>query len=343
MVNPNMLYELDPEGDVLLTIHNPNAPFAVWHDNAETSQPSSPQEQSDAAFPTEALPYEIDLSLEPDPSPSISEFLLSSRHLVLASDYFKRILKGPWKEGISAPSDGRRHVDAEDWDEDAMLILMQVIHGRNEKVPRSITLEMLGKIAVLVDYYQCHEAIMIWSDIWTNGYDVSLPATCESDKERILWILVAAVFGKETLFQIATKVALEHCSEPLPTLGLPIMNVVEEFNQRRQDLIQRVFDYLYSLLGLLRDVTVGCSFDCSSVMLGALTIHMHEQGILSPQLEPPYLGYSATSVMNMIRNFSTPATAGGYRTRNSMHGCTLSKLFEKDLNFEINGLSLSDI
>ncbi|CAJ2508725.1 Uu.00g137510.m01.CDS01 [Anthostomella pinea] len=44
---------------------------------------------------------------------------------------------------------------AEDWDANALSILMYVIHGRHRGVPRSASLELLTKIAVLVDYYKC--------------------------------------------------------------------------------------------------------------------------------------------------------------------------------------------
>lgn len=33
------------------------------------------------------------------------------------------------------PEYGKRHISAEDWDEEAFLILMNIIHLRNHKVP----------------------------------------------------------------------------------------------------------------------------------------------------------------------------------------------------------------
>lgn len=39
-----------------------------------------------------------------------------------------------------------------DWDADALLILMHIMHGQTRRVPRSVSLELLAKIAVLPDH-----------------------------------------------------------------------------------------------------------------------------------------------------------------------------------------------
>ncbi|KAI8630217.1 hypothetical protein F5Y19DRAFT_429372 [Xylariaceae sp. FL1651] len=46
--------------------------------------------------------------------------------------------------------DGLRHLSVEDWDEEALLILMRIICGRNRLVPRVIDLERPTKITVLI-------------------------------------------------------------------------------------------------------------------------------------------------------------------------------------------------
>ncbi|KAF3059544.1 hypothetical protein GL218_05109 [Daldinia childiae] len=204
MANPVVApWELDPKGDVLLTLHNPNAPFAVWDEYWY---------RKIATEATHVRPiYKSNAKVQ---------FLLSSRHLSLASGYFKNLLRGPWIEATPTSPDGRLCVDAEGWDENSMLILMRIIHGHNYKIPKSMTLEEVAKVAVLVDYYQCHEAVMVWSDVWINnmpGYDKHT-----FNRDIVLWILVTQVFRKEKLFKNATLVAIQHCKGKFPTLGLPI-------------------------------------------------------------------------------------------------------------------------
>ncbi|KAI0182919.1 hypothetical protein EV127DRAFT_40277 [Xylaria flabelliformis] len=53
-------------------------------------------------------------------------------------------LYGPFKESHSG-GDGFRHVNASDWDTEALLIILRIIHGRNRQVPRSLDLDMLAE------------------------------------------------------------------------------------------------------------------------------------------------------------------------------------------------------
>ncbi|KAH8751607.1 hypothetical protein F5883DRAFT_434009, partial [Diaporthe sp. PMI_573] len=76
----------------------------------------------------------------------------ASKHLKSASPVFKAMLDGNWKES-NLTSDLYYTLYASDWDTEALQIIMDVMHSRSRRVPRSITLELLAKIAVLVDYY----------------------------------------------------------------------------------------------------------------------------------------------------------------------------------------------
>lgn len=92
-----------------------------------------------------------DKPLDTDSKPEI-RMRLSSKHLTLASAYFQKLTANNWRE--INPADGYSCVvNTDEWDEEALLILMNLIHGRTTKIPRSISLEMLAKMSVLVDYY----------------------------------------------------------------------------------------------------------------------------------------------------------------------------------------------
>ncbi|KAI0101463.1 hypothetical protein F4776DRAFT_658217 [Hypoxylon sp. NC0597] len=354
------VYELDSEGDTILTLRSPRSPFAVWYEDCEEKATSSHEEPPPPPppFDSDSEPTsDVDDSNQPKASPEQEpalpksyeftwslppvEFRVSSRHLVLASKYFKSVLRGPWKEATEVHSDSCRHIEARDWDENAMLILMQVIHGLNRKVPRSITLEMLAKIAVLVDYYKCHEAVALWSDIWIDQLGDTVPTTLNRD--LVLWILVASVLERGALFKKATKVAVLHCRGYLPTLDLPIVSVADKIEERRQNFLHQIFTHIYGTLELLCDGKAGCRFECSSMLLGALTIQMHKKGILYSRLEPPYSGYSITSAMEMVRNFESPRWTTPGNRYGSAHSCNLSGLFDQNLADTVEGLKLRDM
>ncbi|OTA83037.1 hypothetical protein M434DRAFT_400814 [Hypoxylon sp. CO27-5] len=363
------VHELDPEGDTILILRNPGSPFAIWYEDCE-ARVSSHQEQSETKSgepaPAGEPPNEVTNKVDDSNLPKASSekdvtFRLSSRHLILASKYFKSVLQGPWKEATEIHPDNCRHIEARDWDENAMLILMQVIHGLNRKVPRSVTLEMLAKIAVLVDYYKCHEAVALWSDVWIGNLKDTVPTTINRD--LVLWILVAYVFEKETLFKEATKVAVPQCRRYLPTLDLPIVAVADKIEVKRLGILHQIFTHIYGILELLRGGEVGCRFECSAMMLGALTMKMHAEGILDPRQEPPYFGYSITSAMNMVRKFESPSWAipgslyispQNHSLRKmidnnviigseSAHGCKLSVFFDLKIADTVEGLELREI
>ena len=149
-----------------------------------------------------------------------TRFRLSSRHLVLASPYFRAALKGSWKEGISAAG-SLYTVEAYDWNEEAFQIIMNVVHSKTEKVPRRVSLELLAQIAVVVDYYKFHGAVKFFSDTWIEeiGKGGSIPE--EYCRDLILWLCVACVFEKAEIFHTVTSVAAPAIRGPLQTLGLP--------------------------------------------------------------------------------------------------------------------------
>lgn len=152
------------------------------------------------------------------------ELLVSSAHLRLGSRYFKRTLTHQWKESVTYRPDGRRCMDAEGWDEDALLIVMRLLHNLDRQVPRNVNLEMLAKIAVIVDYYDCHEAVQFFATAWIDGLKDELPSTC--DRDLMLWLLVSSVFEVAEVFQKMSEVAVLKSTGPLPKLDLPIRDII---------------------------------------------------------------------------------------------------------------------
>ncbi|KAI2612176.1 uncharacterized protein GGS25DRAFT_474095 [Hypoxylon fragiforme] len=297
-------HKLDPDGDVLLTLHNPAAPFAVWV-NRTLLPPPPPH--SDSQHVSAKTDDDGSLSAK---KPDV-RFLLSSKHLSLASDYFKRMFRSPWKESSADLSTGYHHVDAKDWDPDALLILMQILHCQNAAVPTSVDLEMLAKLAVLVDYYRCHDATTIWVKTWIPNVKDSVPSvkSCFPNKcgrNLILWILIARVFDLQDISRTVFEVACKYCPCPLPTLDLPIVSVAEKVNSIRLHTLEGIFDILDWFLASYLNGTAGCSMECSAMLLGWLTKRMDGPKILPDERECPYLGHSTASVIEAIKGFGSP-------------------------------------
>jgi hypothetical protein len=209
-------HEIDPEGDIIIRLGASNSAFATWHgepDDPPSTLPRFPSENVDEPEPELA-------ELEHSDKDFSVEIRVSSRHLILASPQAKRMLEGAWKEPSTLKLQGSLALEEKDWDVEALLILMNILHCRNKSVPRKISLEMFVRVAVLVDYYECYEAVEIYSDMWLEHLREELPATyC---KELVLWICVSWIFRQSAEFGMATSVALQHSKGPIQTMELPI-------------------------------------------------------------------------------------------------------------------------
>lgn len=128
---------------------------------------------------------------------------------------------GPWKETNAVYPDGLRHWDIEGClDSTALAVVMDIIHGRTRRVPRSLELDMLAKVAVVVDDLQCHEAVEIFSDMWIGELDDLVPSRYTRD--LVLWIFIASVFQRQKLLDSAIRTAILQSTDEFRTLNLPI-------------------------------------------------------------------------------------------------------------------------
>jgi len=82
-------------------------------------------------------------------------FLVSSRHLTLASPIFKAMLAGPWSD--SDKQGERMKVFAQEWDTDAFLVALRVMHCQHRGLPDSVNFKMLASISMIVDYHEIHD------------------------------------------------------------------------------------------------------------------------------------------------------------------------------------------
>jgi hypothetical protein len=151
-----------------------------------------------------------------------------SYQLRQASPKFRSMLSGGnWNESIPNEDDGCYHIHAEDWDEEALLILLNVLHFRNNNVPQSASLDMLAKIVVLAEYYNCLEAVKLLTHLWIKDLKSITSLPSEHCRDLMLWMCIAWVLRLPEEFTHTTAIAIKQSrKEELPTLGLPITGFV---------------------------------------------------------------------------------------------------------------------
>jgi hypothetical protein len=136
---------------------------------------------------------------------------------MLASPVFKAMLQpGRFRQGIQRNAAGQMEVDLPDDDQPLVVIVLNIIHGRNRLVPKQADLEMMTKLAILVDKYQMVEAVESFSNPWLDDLltKVSLPSGYsrddELDHQKTIrrWLAVSWVFKRPNEFSKSTAAAI---------------------------------------------------------------------------------------------------------------------------------------
>jgi hypothetical protein len=193
--------------------------------DVDTSESNNTNRHSNAAK-TDAQKLDKVLKDTKLPTEEGIQFRVCSGNLISASPWFSRLLKRDgWMESHRNPEDNMLRISAEDWDEEAFVIMMNIFHLRNRQVPRTVTLDMLAKIAVVADYYECTESIELFVEIWLASLKTKSPIPTTYCRELVLWIWVSWAFKWAEIFKQSTDVAIKQCDEPFQNLGLPIPSI----------------------------------------------------------------------------------------------------------------------
>jgi hypothetical protein len=129
---------------------------------------------------------------------------------MLASLWFMRTLTSETStEAVKDLLDSWHYILARDWDEEAFLILLNIFHVRTRQVPATVSLELLAKIAILVDYYELAGSEVMERELsrWI-AYLRRNPVLISYDRDLMLWICVLQVFNISKEFEQATAVAV---------------------------------------------------------------------------------------------------------------------------------------
>ncbi|KAI1486584.1 hypothetical protein F5X96DRAFT_654325 [Biscogniauxia mediterranea] len=349
---------LDPNGDLLIIVTASTDAFAAWdgpqHDTTSASEEEKDRDNGDEedrvneAMKEKGVASNIDDNDRNTPNNNL-RMKASSSHLALASQRFGRMLKNAWPDlAVIHEEDGLRHWETEAVDLAAFEIVMDIIHGQNRRVPRAVDLEMLAKVAVIVDDLQCREAVEIFADMWLSKLEESAPPQGLSySRDLVLWIFIASVFSYDEIFKSCTYTAIMETTGPISSLELPIRGkIIDTVESRR-------LEHLDAIMGTLSDAedylkgTEGfyCCFDCNCVLLGALIIQMRSNNLFDPRPSRPYNNLSISNTIRSIQEFKVPQHYRGlikkdYNNKRMAQTCymTINMGFQLLLFNQIRGL-----
>jgi hypothetical protein len=191
------VYEVDPEADTLIIISGAQ-PTATTNGTNETNGaviPSKRPRKSDVH-----VVNGVDNSQASD-----LRIKASSKHLSLASRPLRNKLSVANGIAPTVQYDGRVHLRIEGYDPTAVTIVLNALHGKSSRIPKSLYLESVAKVASFVQAFQCHEAVEAYAERWISR--LSAPPTKYSS-DTLSWIFVSYVFRQPDLFRAATRKAI---------------------------------------------------------------------------------------------------------------------------------------
>jgi hypothetical protein len=154
-----------------------------------------------------------------------ARFQVSSKHLALASDYFKRMLKNCWAEGDALSTKGFAEIPVNDCKPDILLIVLNLMHGRLRQIPQELSLQQLADISVVTDFFQCHEIVEMAAGKWIEALKPRFSNTFSEDTKK--WMMIAWVFNYKDILQKTETIAMQQGTGPFQTSNLPIPNSIK--------------------------------------------------------------------------------------------------------------------
>ncbi|KAH8711483.1 hypothetical protein HC256_008299 [Beauveria bassiana] len=205
--------------------------------------------------------------------------LVSSHILRLASRVFRKDLdpNGPWRQPEIQP-DGLRHKKLDGFDPEALKHVLNLIHFHNDRVPVKLETKELAEVALIVDYFHCHEAMRLAVKNWIGEDRIKeVINNAKPGRELNLWLLIASVFEIDAIINAAANIIIEHNEEPFDSIGLPIAeNITSRMDNARETVIQRLLGNIYQFKATLStDKVVKPNSPCDSVYtLGLRSLFM---------------------------------------------------------------------
>ncbi|KAJ4391072.1 hypothetical protein N0V93_004686 [Gnomoniopsis smithogilvyi] len=289
-------YEVDPDADTLLIVPHASKQFAPWQQ--ENSPPASPSADASAAYAGilrgTSRPPNIYASIASNPETRIK---VSSKHLSLASKHFRNKFRhlGPAQTQV----DGRFHVTLGGYDPAAVIIVMDIIHGRGRKVPKEVSLETLAKVAVFVDAFRCFDAVEVHAERWFEKLGDDLPSGYERD--LVLWMYASYIFRQSQTFKKATRIAVLNSDGLIRTLGLQVRaGVIKEIDVQRQQLVRKALEVVHNTVDILQEDKLPCSQGCDTFILGALIKTLHRANLAWPRPSKPFPGVSFAHIVESV-------------------------------------------
>ncbi|KAM5438034.1 hypothetical protein McanCB49686_002641 [Microsporum canis] len=245
----------------------------------------------------------IELRIEPGngaTKPHEESFQVCSRHLILASGYFRMKFAGPWKRAYQSRGSQCLRVPQDCNNLGMFLVLMNIFHGHSRGVPRKVSLGELVSFAALVETYECLDIVGFFADIWIRALKGRLPRTF-SDTAK-MWTYVAYIFQEPIVFQSMTKIAVKHGKRITSSDLLLPPDVCLEIEKQRVALNCQLLIFLKRTVLRLQVETSSNNSGSAGLTLGILSARLADLRLLNRRPTRPFYHERITTYLEALEH-----------------------------------------
>jgi hypothetical protein len=125
---------------------------------------------------------------------------------------------------ITVSDDGKYCIYINGFMPKAVEHVMNVIHVKTRRLPKTVELEVLAHIVAMADYYGMEEAVAFHVETWADA--VARKKTPGMGcRDLMLQTFVAKILGDDESFEWAAGMFVRHSDGPIPSLCAPMLRL----------------------------------------------------------------------------------------------------------------------
>ncbi|CAN9252145.1 unnamed protein product [Alternaria alternata] len=319
MTEESELITIDPNGDMLIILKDPNTALLEWKEDKELLKEMIAQaaaEATETANNSEVAPLERELPK--------TRYLVSSRQMRIVSPYSQNMFKFSYGETVPVFEDDLHHVQAQGWNPEAFAVVLNVAHIQLQAIPKKVSLASFAWLYVIADCYQIEGVLGLFTLGWLKQLKQQ-PMPRAYSKELVLWMFLSMKLQDMKTFDNMALIATRNSCYPIQFLDLPFSlgAQVYKLDGMRCAAIEKLLGGVHELIGELYQGNKGCSDACSGMLLGSLQRGLWKTKLLdvvSEHHQRPFEGIGFDSLLGEMKKIGTPSDG------NPFDCCLLGKI-----------------
>ena len=226
--NPKLI-TIDPNGDMLIILKDPDTAQLKWRDESGSvdNRIAQAEAEAEAEVGAEAAKETTETEAAQDEQePSAIHYLVSSRQLRIVSPYFENMFKRNYDETVPDSRDSLYHVQAQQWNPEAFTVMLNIAHLQLSAIPKRISLKLFAGLFVVADYYRMEDTLRLFTAEWLRQLKQQ-PEPTDYTEESMLWMFLGAKLTDVDMFGSMASIAMMQGCHPIQFLNLPFPSGVQ--------------------------------------------------------------------------------------------------------------------